>query len=74
MPETPKSGGRCFEKGVDGSECDWGRVLVYQPPSRVVLSWHLNGRWEYEADRLHASEVDVRFTPGGPSRAKERAA
>jgi uncharacterized protein YndB with AHSA1/START domain len=64
----PKAGGRWFEKGVDGSECEWGTVLVYESPSRVVLSWHLNGQWEYDPDPSHASEVDVRFIPDGPTR------
>jgi uncharacterized protein YndB with AHSA1/START domain len=64
----PKQGGRWFEKGVDGSECDWGRVLVWDPPARVMLSWHLNGRWEHEPS-TH-SEVDVRFIAEGPSRTR----
>ena len=66
----PKAGGRWYEKGVDGSECEWGRVLAYEPPSRVVLSWHLNGQWEYDPAPSHASEVDVRFIPDGPSRTR----
>jgi uncharacterized protein YndB with AHSA1/START domain len=66
----PRAGGRWFEKGVDGSECEWGTVLVYEPPSRVVLSWHLNGEWQYDPDPSHASEVDVRFIPDGPGRTK----
>jgi uncharacterized protein YndB with AHSA1/START domain len=64
----PRQGGRWYEKGVDGSECDWGTVLVWDPPKRVVLSWHLNGRWEREPDRF--SEVNVRFHVEGPSRTR----
>jgi uncharacterized protein YndB with AHSA1/START domain len=64
----PKPGGRWFEKGVDGSECDWGRVLVWEPPSRVMLTWQLNGRWEPEPSAF--SEVDVRFIAEGPSRTR----
>jgi hypothetical protein len=32
-----------YDRGVEGSECDWARVLAYEPPSRVVFSWNLNG-------------------------------
>jgi uncharacterized protein YndB with AHSA1/START domain len=55
----PRIGGRWYEKGLDGSECDWGRVLAWEPPSRVVLSWHLNG--QFKIDQNMQSEVDVRF-------------
>jgi uncharacterized protein YndB with AHSA1/START domain len=61
----PRAGGRWYERGVDGSECDWGEVLAYDPPHRVVLSWHLNGEWAYDPDPAHASEVEVTFTPEG---------
>ena len=64
MPDTLPA--LTVRKGVDGSECDWGTGLVYEPPSRVVLSWHLNGQWEYDPDPSHASEVDVRFIPAHP--------
>ena len=55
----PRRGGRWYEKGVDGSECDWGEVLAWEPPSRVVLSWHLNG--QFKIDENVDSEVEVRF-------------
>lgn len=57
----PHVGGRWYEKGVDGSECDWGTVIAFEAPARVVLSWHLNGHWEYDADPAKAGEVEVRF-------------
>ena len=57
----PKVGGRWYERGVDGAECDWGRVLAYEPPDRVVLSWHLQGDWSYDPDPAKASEIEVRF-------------
>ncbi|MFN7982172.1 MAG: SRPBCC family protein [Vicinamibacterales bacterium] len=64
----PRAGGRWYEKGVDGSECDWGRVLAWEPPTRLVLSWHLNGQWEVDNDPAHGSEIEVRFTPDGDAR------
>ncbi|MCU1682419.1 MAG: hypothetical protein JWQ81_3158 [Amycolatopsis sp.] len=63
----PKVGGRWYEIGVDGSECDWGTVLAYEPPSRVVLTWQLNGDWAYDPDVSHASEIEVRFIAEGPA-------
>jgi uncharacterized protein YndB with AHSA1/START domain len=59
----PRAGGRWYERGVDGSECDWGEVLAYDPPHRLRLSWHLDGAFAYDPDPAHASEVEVTFTP-----------
>ena len=61
----PRQGGRWYEKGVDGSECDWGKVLSWEPPNRVVLSWHLNGK--FELDESVESAVDVRFIAESPT-------
>jgi uncharacterized protein YndB with AHSA1/START domain len=57
----PRAGGRFYEKGVDGSECSWGRVLAWEPPHRLVLAWHLNAQWQYDPDPNSASEVEVTF-------------
>jgi uncharacterized protein YndB with AHSA1/START domain len=59
----PRRGGRWYERGEDGSECYWGDVVAWDPPSRVVLSWHLNGKFQF--DRQVESEVEVRFIAEG---------
>jgi uncharacterized protein YndB with AHSA1/START domain len=63
----PKVGGRWYEVGTDGTECDTGRVTAYDPPDRVVIAWHLDGSWQYDPDPAHASEFEVRFVAEGPN-------
>jgi hypothetical protein len=43
-------GGRCYQRSIDGSECDWGRVIVWEPPHRFVIAWQLNADWQYDPD------------------------
>ena len=57
----PREGGRVYDRGIDGSECQWGRVLAYEPPERVVFSWDISPRWQIETDLSRTSEVEVRF-------------
>lgn len=59
----PRAGGRWYEIGEDGAECEWGKVLVWEPPNRVVFAWQLNGAWQYDPDFV--TEVEVRFIPQG---------
>jgi uncharacterized protein YndB with AHSA1/START domain len=66
----PRVGGRCYEVGVDGSECDWGQVLAWEPPRRLVVAWQLNGQFEYDPDLSHASEYEVSFSEAGPGRTR----
>lgn len=55
----PKAAGRWFERGIDGSECEWGRVLVWSPTKRVVLDWQITNEWSFNPE-LH-TEVEITF-------------
>lgn len=59
----PHVGGRWYERGEDGSTCDWGRVLLWKPPSRLVLSWDISADWQY--DPTLQTEIEVCFIPEG---------
>lgn len=58
-------GGNIYDVAEDGSECRWARVLVYEPPDRVVFSWDISPYWQIQGDPSHASEVEVRFIADG---------
>ena len=62
----PRVGGYVYDRGVDGSECRWARVLAYEPPHRVVISWDISPHWQLETDRDKTSEVEVRFLAETP--------
>jgi hypothetical protein len=55
-------GGHIYDRGVDGSECRWARVLAYDPPNRLLLSWDISPRWQVETDPERTSEWEVKFT------------
>jgi uncharacterized protein YndB with AHSA1/START domain len=61
-------GGHIIDRGTDGSECRWSRVLAYEPPQRVCFSWDINLRWELETDPAKTSEIEVTFSADGPGR------
>jgi uncharacterized protein YndB with AHSA1/START domain len=63
-------GGRCYTTQVDGTECDWGSVLAWEPPHRVVIAWQITHEWGYQPDVAKSSEVEIRFTSeaGGRTR------
>ena len=63
-------GGALYDRGVDGSECRWGRVLAYEPPRRVVISWDISPSWQIETDPDKTSEFEVRFTAESPGRTR----
>ncbi len=64
----PRAGGRWFERGVDGSECDWGRVIAYEPPARLLLNWQLGVNWRYDPEVN--TELEVRFIAEGETRTR----
>jgi len=63
-------GGHIYDRGVDGSECRWARVLAYEPPNRIAFSWDISPRWQIEADPRRASEVEIRFVAETPERTR----
>ena len=64
----PNRGGRWYEVDADGVDCDWGRVLDWDPPNRVVLAWQLSAEWQY--DPTLETEIHVVFTAEGPDRTR----
>ena len=70
MTFEPRVGGHIVDRGVDGSECRWARVVSYEPPRRVLFSWDISPQWQLETDPAKASEVEVLFHAEGPDRTR----
>jgi uncharacterized protein YndB with AHSA1/START domain len=70
MVFEPFVGGNIIDRGVDGSECRWARVLEYEPPNRVCFSWDITTQWQIEPDPDRASEVEITFTELTPERTR----
>ena len=66
----PRVGGHVYDRGIDGSECHWARVLAYEPPERVVISWDISPQWQIENELARTSEVEVRFISEAPKRTR----
>ena len=64
----PRVGGHVYDRGIDGSECRWARIIVFEPPRRLVFSWDIGPQWQLEADPDNASEVEIRFIAESPHR------
>jgi uncharacterized protein YndB with AHSA1/START domain len=66
----PRAGGHIYDRGVDGSECRWARVLACEPPNRVVFTWDISTHWQIETSLEKTSEVEVRFIAETPDRTR----
>ena len=64
----PRDGGRWYERGEDGAETEWGEVLAFEPPGRLLLAWRIDAQWAYDPN-LH-TEVEVLFREAGPGRTR----
>ena len=65
-----KVGGHIYDRAEDGSECHWARILIYEPPTRVVFSWDIGPTWQLETDPDNTSEVEIRFTAEAADRSR----
>ena len=63
-------GGHIYDRGTDGTECRWARVLAFEPPDRVVVSWDISPYWQIETSLDHTSEVEIRFIAESPQRTR----
>lgn len=66
----PRVGGHIYDRGADGSECRWARVLAFEPPTRLLMSWDISPRWQIESDPDKTSEWEVRFIAEAANRTR----
>ncbi|OBF30902.1 ATPase [Mycobacterium sp. ACS1612] len=66
----PRVGGHIYDRGEDGSLCKWARIVVFEPPNRVVFTWDIGPTWRVETDLSRTSEVEVRFTAESDQRTR----
>ncbi|MFC0529358.1 SRPBCC family protein [Phytohabitans kaempferiae] len=66
----PRVGGHIYDRGEDGSECRWARILVFEPPDRLVFTWDIGPTWQLDQAPENASEVEVRFVAETPQRTR----
>jgi len=59
----PRVGGRWYTVGEDGSSCQTGYVIAWQPPEALVLAWQINAEWQFDPDLV--TEVEVKFIAEG---------
>ena len=64
----PRVGGLWYERGDDGSTCNWGSVLAWEPHSKLVLSWDINADWQYDPELK--TELEIRFIAEGERRTR----
>jgi uncharacterized protein YndB with AHSA1/START domain len=61
----PRLGGRWYELSEDGSQADVGKIIVWDPPRRFVMTWDVSCTWKPDKGKA-GSEVEVTFTADGP--------
>ena len=64
------TGGDLYDRGVDGTICRWGRVLIFDPPHTIAFSWDIGPDWHVTADLHRTSEVEITFAGEGDSRTR----
>ena len=61
----PHVGGRWYEIGEDGSECQWGDVLAWSPPGLLTLAWRIGMNWAFDPSLLTEVEISFKDVGGG---------